>query len=81
MPLRVELTDVVMLGDVELTVLATEILDCKETGGVDGVEVETVERLFSTFSCSDGSDDPIIALRDSVFPLIRKFIPSTLNLN
>lgn len=68
-PLIFEFTDVVMLGEMELIDLATEILDCKETGVV-GVEVETKDRL-STFSGSEGSDDPIIALSDSFFPLFR----------
>lgn len=60
-----ELIELVILGDI---VLATEQLDCKETEVV-GVDVGTKGRL-SVFSNSEGSDDPIIALSDSVFPLI-----------
>lgn len=57
-----ELTEVVILGDI---VLATEQLETE----VVGVDVGTKGRL-SVFSNSEGSDDPIIALSDSVFPLI-----------
>lgn len=66
-PFMVEFADVVTLGEV---VFVIEQLDCTETGIVE-VDVGISGRL-SVFSSSEGSDDPIIALRDSVLPLIYK---------
>lgn len=70
MPLRGELIDVVLGEDV----LAKGVLDCKEIGVVG-----TTDKRLSDLSVSAGSDDPMIALSDSVLPETRNVLFEEIN--